>query len=524
MKLTKTKFKMGMECPKKLWLSEFHPEVFPEDRDEQIIQEGIEVGKLAGELFVNPIVIPYATADAMYRETNKQLAAGETVIAEATFIHDNLSCSVDYFEVEDDGVVINEVKAKTSVRKIRTKNGEKYDAELLPEYLYDAAFQYYVLTHAGYKVNRVNYILLNGSYHRGDSLIIEDLFWKDDVTEEVVKYAKRIENDINYLLSIISSTDTPENMLKLACKSSTKECTAWHYCGKDIPKNSIWDLAGVGRKEEWIQDGTITMGELLNRNALNKKMRQQVEVEFSGATIINVDALRGYLDSLNYPLYFFDFESYMDAVPKFEKQWPYEQVTFQYSLDVIEHPGAAIEHKEFLGEEGEDPREKLVEQLLSDIPNDGGSIIVYHADFEKNRLNELAELFPLAADRLLDMVCRLRDMEIPFKNRDYYIKEMQGRSSIKVVLPALYPDEPSLDYTQLPGVQKGDQAAAMFKQLAKLADEERTRQRKYMLQYCGLDTFALIKVYEKLLEVINDEKYEAIKKACNEYSYSNYVI
>ena len=48
--LTKSKFVRGMECPKKLWLSENHKELTIDKIDEQAVTEGKEVGKMAGKL------------------------------------------------------------------------------------------------------------------------------------------------------------------------------------------------------------------------------------------------------------------------------------------------------------------------------------------------------------------------------------------------------------------------------------------------------------------------------------------
>ena len=57
----------------------------------------------------------------------------------------------------------------------------------------------------------------------------------------------------------------------------------------------------------------------------------------------------------------------------------------------------------------------------------------------------------------------------------------------------------SVLYHNLPGVQNGGEAMDMFIKLRTMDPEERARQREYMLMYCGLDTYAMVKVYEALL-------------------------
>ena len=79
---------------------------------------------------------------------------------------------------------------------------------------------------------------------------------------------------------------------------------------------------------------------------------------------------------------------------------------------------------------------------------------------------------------------------------------MHGSFSIKKVLPALFPDDPELDYHNLTGgVQNGDDAMTIYPKMGKMTPEEREKTRRALLDYCGLDTYAMVKVWEKLVEV-----------------------
>ena len=94
------------------------------------------------------------------------------------------------------------------------------------------------------------------------------------------------------------------------------------------------------------------------------------------------------------------------------------------------------------------------------------------------------------------------DLMIPFRNRDYYTKEMKGSFSIKYVLPALYPDDPELDYSQLSLIHKGDEASNAFLSLKDKPQEEQEQIRKALLEYCKLDTYAMVKIWEKFKEIL----------------------
>ncbi|MBS4926503.1 MAG: hypothetical protein KHZ92_11240 [Ruminococcus bicirculans] len=90
---------------------------------------------------------------------------------------------------------------------------------------------------------------------------------------------------------------------------------------------------------------------------------------------------------------------------------------------------------------------------------------------------------------------------IPFQKKWYYCRAMQGSYSIKYVLHALFPDDPTLDYHNLDGVHNGGEASEMFAKMATMQPEELETERGKLLKYCGLDTFAMVKVWEKLKEI-----------------------
>ena len=121
--------------------------------------------------------------------------------------------------------------------------------------------------------------------------------------------------------------------------------------------------------------------------------------------------------------------------------------------------------------------------------------------FEKTVIKNLAELFPDLKDHLLNIRDNIKDLMIPFYNRSYYSKDMHGSYSIKYVLPALFKDDPSLDYHNLDDVHNGSEAMNAFSNMGKLNIEERRKLRYNLLKYCELDTFAMVKIWEKLKEI-----------------------
>lgn len=76
-----------------------------------------------------------------------------------------------------------------------------------------------------------------------------------------------------------------------------------------------------------------------------------------------------------------------------------------------------------------------------------------------------------------------------------------GSFSIKSVLPAIYPNEPALDYHNLEGVHNGGEAMELFPRIKDLSFDEQITARQNLLKYCELDTYAMVKVWEELVKV-----------------------
>jgi len=82
-----------------------------------------------------------------------------------------------------------------------------------------------------------------------------------------------------------------------------------------------------------------------------------------------------------------------------------------------------------------------------------------------------------------------------------YFPGYQYSFSLKTVAPALVPE---INYENLAGVGGGQEASALFARLVEgdLRDGEvEDRLRQGLLDYCRLDTLAIVKVHERLLEL-----------------------
>ncbi|MBR3490034.1 MAG: DUF2779 domain-containing protein [Bacilli bacterium] len=420
----------------------------------------------------------------MIDETQESVERGTHIIAEASFRFENAFCSVDILKNDIDGVEVYEVKSSTEIQDI---------------YLDDVAFQVYILRHLGYRVKKANIVYLNSEYVRHGDLELDKLFIIEDITEAIKPREALVKDNITRILNNLNNKEEIENDIDSYC-FKPYECPFIEYCMKDLPKPNVFDIRRmkITDKLKLYKAGKISFEDLVNEN-INEKYLQQIDFELNDKDdYINKENIEDFLNKLSYPLYFLDFETYQQAIPLYDGISPYMQIPFQYSLHYINDN--TLEHTEFLGEEGTDPRRKLALSLISDIKPDT-CVLAYNMSFEKGVIKNLAKMYPDLSKALMNIHDNIVDLMVPFYNRDYYTKNMKGSYSIKYVLPALFPDDPSLNYHNLKLIHNGSEAMNAFNTLTDYDDEQRKIIRKNLLEYCKLDTFAMVKIWQKLNEI-----------------------
>ena len=261
----------------------------------------------------------------------------------------------------------------------------------------------------------------------------------------------------------------------------------------------------MNTKTKLYDQGLISFVDLHSCGALGKQAAMQVNYELEDIPdLIRRESIHQYLQDITYPLYFLDFESFQPAIPLYDYSSPYDQIPFQYSLHYRKKKNGKLYHREYLASPDEDPRRGLAEQLCRDIPEDV-CVLAYSMTFEKSRIRELADLFPDLKHHLMCIHNNIKDLIIPFQQNWYYSKAMQGSYSIKYVLPALFPDDPELNYQNLEGVHNGREASDTFQMMRRMEKPKREEYRRHLLKYCELDTYAMVKVLQKLYEAAEEK-------------------
>ena len=486
--ISKSKYKTYKTCPKCLWLELNKPDLaVPLNLDKQIA-DGKEVGEYAKKYFDDTVDVStrYPNGDLNINEmiglTNRYLLEGKNTIAEASFSIDGLFCSIDLLHPDGGAYEIYEVKATTNVEK---------------EHYIDAAFQKYVLEKRGLPIKDVYILHLNNEYRRHGEIDVHSLFLRDNITTHpdfLIAYMQ-IKQDIEDIKQLLELKDEPVVNLSTNCK----ECPFKAYCHKDIPVPSVLNINALRGTYDYLNRGIVTYQDVIyNQVKLNNRQKVQIDAYLKNRELsVQQAELNMFLKTIRYPAYHLDFESIQLPIPPCDGAWPYEQIPTQYSLH-IEYEDGRLEHKEFLGD-SIDPRRGIAEALCRDIP-DNVCVLAYNKAFECGRLTELADLYPDLRDHLIKMRDNVVDLLVPFKKGYYYHIKMGGSNSIKAVLPALYPDDPELDYHALPVVHNGGEAMDIYPKMLKADPEEQARIRDGLLKYCCLDTLAMVKVLRRIKE------------------------
>ena len=488
MNLSKSKYCQGIQCEKILWLNKYKPEEKEDINNESVLENGTRVGEIAKHLFGDYIDIEFnEDLSHMIKDTNKAIKENkDAIITEASFDYNKNFCSVDILIKKDNNYQIYEVKSSTEVKDV---------------YLDDSAYQYYVLTNLGYNVTKVSIVYINSNYIRYGELDLDELFNIEDVTNIAISKQSKIKDNIEEINKYMEHADEQPKDIGTHCYNPYP-CPFFKYCTRHLPEKNVFNIRGMktNTKLKLYQNNIYSYEDLLDEK-INEKYKQQIEFElYDKEPIINKEPIKEFLNNLTYPLYFLDFETYQQSIPQYDGISPYMQIPFQYSLHYIEKEDGILLHKEFLAEPNIDPRRSLAERLIEDIPKNS-CVLAYNMMFEKMVIKNLANLYPDLSTHLMNIYYNMQDLMVVFQKRDYYTKEMYGSYSIKYVLPALFPNDKELDYHNLELIHNGGEASSSYATLGELPQKEQQKIKKSLLKYCKLDTYAMVKLWQKLKEV-----------------------
>ena len=496
--INKSKYCAFCQCPKMVWLKKNKNEEYVSDSAAlDRMASSNEICQLQRAVFgrftdVTEKVTDKNNTEQLILKTTELIKKGVKVLCKPSFQFDDCYCVVDMLKKEQNGYSLFRTKSST------TANHHAYMVEL--------AYQKYILQKCGINVVSVNVINVNTNFKFKGVLNLKKLFKITNVDELVNLEFETVETNIKNLKEVLELEVEPEINFHAGCHNPYP-CGFWKYCSKNLPTPSVFDLyaTSIQQKTEYFNKGIVTFSDVKNAGVeLGTIQTLQVNHYLDNLkTYVNKPEVEKFLNSLWYPLYFLDFETVQLGVPKYKNSKPYQPTPFQYSLHYIETLGGEVKHKEFIANPFKDPRKQVAKNLCADIP-ETACVLAYNKYFERDRIKDLAKLYPKMGKKLTTISKNVKDLMDPFTNGFVYNKNMGNSLSIKSVLPALYPNDPTLNYSMLNGIQNGNDAMVVYPKLIKMKKEEREQTIKSLLEYCKLDTVAMVKIYEFLLKETNN--------------------
>lgn len=485
---SKSKILAYRQCPKRLWLEVHQPELRDDSAATQAgFQVGVQVGNVAHRIYdadgQGALIDAQTEGFSRAIQRSAELLQSAQPIFEAGFSAGGALAFADVMlPVDSEGKLswrMVEVKSSTSVKDYHRD---------------DAAVQAYVARSAGVPLVSIALAHIDSSWVYPGNENYQGLFKENDLTAEAFARSDEVQEWISSAQKVVNEMIEPAIAVGDHC-NSPYECGFYAYCSKDEPKvefpikwlprfpaGKIKELAGQG-----INDLRNTPDDLLN-----SKQQLVKDCTLSNKIFFDTDGAVADLAKYLLPAYFLDFETIQFAVPIWRGTRPYQQITFQFSLHIINESGA-LEHIEFLDISGNDPSESFAQALIQAC-GDNGPIFVYSAGFETARIRELAERYPQFSDQLLAINLRVVDL-LPIAREHYYHPSQQGSWSIKKVLPAVVPE---LRYDSLDGVQDGGMAMGAFLESIHpdTSAERRAQIEQQLLEYCKLDTYAMVRLWQ----------------------------
>lgn len=455
--LSKTDFMHYVECPCLLWLRKRRPDLLPPDIDEgleQVFENGRKVDFEARRLFPGGTEISGMVFDG-WDNTRKAFRSGANVLFQPTAIAGEIHARADVLtRNRRGGWDLREVKSSTTVKE---------------DHYFDLAFQRVCFERARVPIKSTHLVHINNRYVRHGEIDPEKLFASEDVSAKVDAAVSWVKKEIPKALEVTRWAKTPGQRNVDACVD-VRKCEYLGYYVKELPKD------------------------------LRMKVMEERHVDpLPDPPIITIDkpAVRRALAGLRYPLHYLDYETFSPAIPMFDGYRPYQRVTFQYSMHVKPAPDARLIHAAYLEEEAVDPTVRLAAHLRKHA-SDKGTFVAWNAKFEMGCNTEMGERAREFAPFFRSVNARMFDPMLLFKRRHgpYQHSGFAGSASLKKVLPVLVP---SLSYKTL-AIQEGETASNSWPTLTDPKSPAAKHRKLYedMLEYCGMDTMAMVRIVEHL--------------------------
>lgn len=518
-------------------------------------------GSIDGEIIYNQNLIEFKT---------KQLLEDPTVqvILEGQLSVEGLVSRWDGLVKHDTGYRLYEVKGSNNIKK---------------DHIYDVFFQYHVYKKYGLNIEDVSILHINNEFDSGTfrsrlypmNFVHVNEFFKEtkdyhnridyNILDYLKAHCSELESKIQEIQTIIKLPKEPESHVMYDCKKGSK-CILLNDC-HELTSNHIFNLtcdrSGGGKHEvvkSLLDQGITTMTEINEAHLSQFPVKRdhhkyslaRYQIENAKGNIKETNTIKCDLikkELLKYDvskLVFFDFESASYPIPIFQNSKPWEQVTTQYSMHVLDRDydltkhdfnshekTGDIQHFEYIGHPLNDlinnPDLMLIEQLIHDFEesnidwkSDDFKMVVYNKSYEIGRFKNLKDKYPHYTEFITSCIDHIIDLRTFFINGWWCRADFNGKTSLKVIQKAFINDPEiqkhykdvkdfyfNLDYSQGP-ITNGSVALEAYQSLQRKAllgsvsIKEQFEVLEGLKYYCKIDTWSTVIIYDLLKRSIKN--------------------
>ena len=441
--LTKSRYKIALECPTKLFYTHKKDEYANLHQEDEFLmalaEGGFQVGELAKYYYPGGHDITSLSYEKSLEETDVLLQQENVIIYEPAILFEDFFIRVDVLVKTGNKIDLIEVKAKSFKSKEEFYSGKGYIASSWRPYLYDIAFQNWVTRQAfpdwditpflmladqnkKTSVDGLNQLFIITKDEKGrkgvkahpnitNELLGDEILAKVDVSNQVqmiwggkdidpIKktiedqkdfanrarlYSKYYKDDEKYPISLGLKCKHCEfkndNIPEL--KSGFEECWESVYADFDSDEPHVFGIWNFRKAAKLIEQKVIYQKDIYEGELVNElNPRQLLQVDKTVNRSIEEDVkseLFTEMDSWQFPLHFIDFETSMVAVPFHKKKHPYEQIAFQFSCHTLYEDGH-VTHDEWIESiKGKFPNYDFIQALKKVLDKDNGTIFRYAA-------------------------------------------------------------------------------------------------------------------------------------------------
>ena len=389
--------------------------------------------------------------------------------------------AVDVLTRANGGFHLTEVKSSSSQKE---------------EHLADAAVQVHVLKQSGIRIDGVDVMHLNKECHYPD---LSNLFERTDVTAAVQPLLGKVGWELDAQLEMLNGP-LPDVPIGLQCHEP-HDCPFMERCWPQDPDH-IMRLYNIGPKKgcDFLLTGVNRISDLSPTQKLNATQKRQIRAMKEKRVIVEPTLAKA-LEAFNCRLGFLDFETIMRAVPVWPAMAPWEQAPAQFSYHEANGDGT-YSHAQYLAEGAQDTRPELARQMVQATA--GAERVATYSHFEKTRIRGLQECVPELRPELEALEHKLIDL-LPVIRENVYHPGFLGSFSLKYVLTPLVPELTYDDLVIVDGLVASVEIARLLFVAQKIAPQERDRVRQDLLNYCERDTWAMVKLLERLRELASEK-------------------